>query len=306
MSDTERARDDLVRGVGDLAGAADSVVPDDPSIPAFWRADSSPFSRPGAPSQPAHVVLRQIDDKNFDVVEPLVYTPPDDVPGAPSTPLVIRRGWLRSDLASIPDVVAWFARRHGRHTPAALVHDLLIVERRPFRPDEPAGPDERYPPGFPEEWKVAPEVADLLFRRMLLDSGVPPVRAYLMWAAVALRTRMKTGRGRLVSVVAWLVLALGGTVVLVASLAQGWWALAVVALVTPVPAAALWGRQFGAGLIAGYAVWWALVGAVPAWVAFKLYQLVELLPWALLARRHRRSGAPTSEAPPPPTSYESR
>ena len=77
MSDTERARDD-------------------PSIPAFWRVDSSPFSRPGDPSQPARVVLRQVDDKNFDLVEPLVYTPPADVPGAPSTPLEVRERWLRS------------------------------------------------------------------------------------------------------------------------------------------------------------------------------------------------------------------
>lgn len=307
MSDAERTRDDLDGRVDDKsADSDDAFVRDDPSIPAFWRIDSSPFSRTATPSQPARVVLRQVDDKNFDVVEPLVYTPPHDVPGAPSTPLEIHPGWLRSDLASIPDVVGWFARRHGRHTPAALVHDLLIVERRPLAPDEPAGPDERYPPGFPEAWKVAPEMADLLFRRMLLDSGVPPVRAYLMWAAVTLRTRMKTGRRRLASVVAWLALALAGTVLLVASVAQGWWAATVVALVAPVPAAALWGRQFRAGVIAGYAVWWALLGAVPAWVAFKLYQVIELLPWALLMRRHRLSGAPPSEAPPAPTSYESR
>lgn len=306
MSDAERARNDLVDGRDGPAHDRAPAVPGNRSVPAFWRVDSSPFSRPGAPSQPARVVLHQVDDKNFDLVEPLVYTPPADVPGAPRTPLEIHRGWLRSDLASIPDVVGWFARRHGRHTPAALVHDLLIVERRPFHSDEPAGPDERYPPGFPEEWKVAPEVADLLFRKMLVDSGVPPVRAYLMWAAVTFHTRTKTGRGRLAAVVAWLVLALAGTVVLGASVAQGWWVLAIVALVAPVPAAALWGRQFGAGVIAGYAVWWALMGAVPAWVAFKLYQVVELLPWALLIRRHRRSAVPTSEAPPAPTSYESR
>ena len=221
MSDTGQARNDLVSGSDHLGGDRGRAVPEGPSVPAFWRVDSSPFSRPGAPHQPARVVLHQVDDKNFDLVEPLVYTPPADVPGAPRTPLEIHRGWLRSDLASIPDVVGWFARRHGRHTPAALVHDLLIVERRSFRSDEPAEPDERYPPGFPEDWKVDPEVADLLFRRMLLDSGVPPVRAYLMWAAVTLRTRMKTGRGRLASVVAWLALALTGTVLLGASVAQG-------------------------------------------------------------------------------------
>ena len=75
---------------------------------------------------------------------------------------------------------------------------------------------------------------------MLLDSGVPPVRAYLMWAAVAFRTRLKTGMARLVAMVAWIVVALGGTGLLVWALAQGDWTLALVAVAAPLAGAGLW------------------------------------------------------------------
>ena len=277
----------------------DDAVPGGGDRPRFWRADSTPFSRPGATRQPCRVVLHQVDDKNFDVVEPLVYTPPADVPGAPSTPLTIERRWLRSDLASIPGVLGWFARRHGRHTPAALVHDLLIVEKRPRvgTPDEPVA-DDRYPAGFPADWKVAPEVADLLFRRMLLDSGVPPVRAYLMWAGVAFRTRLKSGAARLALTVAWIAVALVGTALLVWGLAGGRWPLVAAALVAPLVGAVLWGRQYAAGAIAGYAVWWALIGAAPAWIAYKLYQLVELIARLVLPHGDRPGGEPQPGPPP--------
>jgi hypothetical protein len=281
----------------------DDSVPGGGERPRFWGTDSTPFSRPGENRQPCRVVLRQVDDKNFDLVEPLVYTPPAHVPGAPATPLTIEKRWLRSDLASIPGVLGWFARRHGRHTPAALVHDLLIVEKRPRvgTPDVPVA-DDRYPIGFPVEWRVAPEVADLLFRHMLLDSGVPPVRAYLMWAGVAFRTRLKSGAARLALTVAWIAVALVGTGLLVWGLAGGRWPLVAVALLAPLAGAALWGRQYAAGAIAGYAVWWALIGAAPAWIAYKLYQLVELAAGVAVPRR---DGPPDEPRPGPPP-YDAR
>lgn len=277
------------------------AVRDDPEAPPFWRIDSSPFSRAGEPPRPCRVVLRQVDDKNFDLIEPLIYEPPADVPGAPTDPLRIERRWLRSDLASIPGVFGWFARRHGRHTPAALVHDLLIVEMAPKvgTDDEPVA-DDRYPPGFPDAWKVPPEVADLLFRRMLLDSGVPPVRAYLMWAAVALRTRTKSGSARLALMGLWILAALVGTVLLAWALAGGRWPWVAVALAAPLGGAALWGRQYWAGVIAGYAVWWAIIGGAPAWLAYSLYQLVELV-----ARIVPRADVPREGKPLPP-SFDAR
>ena len=244
-------------------------------IPSFWCEDSSPFSWTGEPAQPCRVVLRQVDDNNFHLVEALVLTPPGDMPGRPAAPLVIRPGWLTSDLASIPGVLGWFARRHGRHTPAALVHDFLIT-------DEGTPP----PAGLPADWVLDPERADLLFREMLLASGVPPVRSYLMWSAVTARTRWKTRPGRKVALAAWGIAAAAGTGALVVSLAQGLWVLAGIAALAPAVASVLWGSQYPAGLIAGYAVWWALIGAAPAWIAYKLYQAVEGAVWLVSRRRH--------------------
>jgi len=264
-------------------------------IPPFWDTDSTPFSARGEPTQPCRIVLQQVSDGEFDLVDPLVFTPPAGVPGVPGAPLDIDPDWLRSDLASIPDVVGWFARRHGRHTPAALVHDLLITEEGRTRPS-----------GYPPEWELDPTLADLLFRRMLLASGVPPVRSAIMWAAVTFRTRLNTGAARRWAVIAWIAAALAGTVLLAVSLAQLWWLLAVVALLAPVPASALWGRQFAAGLIAGYAVWWALLGAAPAWIAFKLYQAVEGAVWLVRWWMHRRRGQPAVEAPATPPTYDQR
>jgi hypothetical protein len=267
--------------------------------PPFWGRDSTPFSATGDPPQPCRIVLRQVDDNDFRLTEALVLTPPDDMPGRPAAPLVIQPDWLTSDLASIPGVVGWFARRHGRHTPAALVHDFLIT-----------GKGERPPPGLPADWVLEPEQADLLFREMLLASGVPPVRSYLMWAAVAARTRWKTRPVRRLALMAWGVAAALGTFALVVGLAQQRWWLAAVAAVAPVGASALWGSQFLAGLIAGYAVWWALIGAVPAWIAYKLYQGLEGAVWLVRRRHHRRrpagAGAPSVGDPPAPVSFDER
>ncbi|HEX6567954.1 MAG TPA: DUF1353 domain-containing protein [Acidimicrobiales bacterium] len=264
-------------------------------IPAFWLDDSTPFAADGTPAQPCRIVLRQVDDNDFELATALVFTPPDDMPDRPAAPLVIQPAWLTSDLASIPGMLGWFARRHGRHTAAALVHDFLIT-----------GKGETPPPELPKDWVVAPELADLLFRRMLLASGVPPVRSYLMWSAVAARTRWKTRAHRKVQLVVWGVAAAAGTGLLVYGLAQQKWALVAVAFVAPVPAALLWGRQFTAGVIAGYAVWWGLLGSAPAWIAYKAYQGVEGLVWLARWLRHTRAGAPAAEAPPAPVAYDAR
>src|SRR5690606_34544138 len=136
------------------------------ALPPFWEVDSTPFSAVGPVPQPCRIVLRQIDDNDFALVEPLVFTPAEGT-GLPERPLVIQPHWLTSDLASIPSVVGWFARRHGRHTPAALVHDLLIRSEGEDPPDD-----------LPAEWVLEPDQADLLFRELLVASGVPPVRSY--------------------------------------------------------------------------------------------------------------------------------
>lgn len=258
-------------------------------MPPFWAVDSSPFSAPGATPQPCRVVLHQVDDHEFALVEPLVLTPPAGMPGRPAAPLVIQPDWLTSDLASIPRMLGWFARRDGRHTPAALVHDFLIT-----------GEGEEPPDGLPADWRLEPEQADLLFRETLLASGVPPVRSYLMWAGVTARTRWTTRLQRRVTLCLWALAAAVGTMALVVGLARGAWGLVALALVAPIPASALWGRQFRAGLIAGYAVWWALAGSAPAWLAFTAYRAVEGAVWVvhrLRGGRRRSPEAPAAAAP---------
>ena len=263
------------------------------TVPAFWGEDSSPFSTADG-GEPCRIVLRQVDDNEFALEEALALAPVADMPRRPDEPLVIRPEWLTSDLASIPSVLGWFARRHGRHTPAALVHDFLITGRH-----------ETPPVGLPADWVLPPEQADRLFRHMLLESGVPPVRSYLMWTAVVARTRWKTTARRRLGLIVWALAAAIGTGALVVSFAQHQWVGAVVALAAPVVASALWGGQWAAGVIAGYAVWWALIGAIPSWVAYKLYQGVEGLVW-LARRRPGGGGAPVRDVPPPPVPFDQR
>jgi hypothetical protein len=237
-------------------------------------------------------VLRQIDDDRFALQERLVVTWP---PGPGGSTLVIEPPWLaHTDLASVPSFLGWFARRHGRHTPAALVHDLLV-----------ATDDGERPAALPEPWRLSPPEADLRFRQLLLASGVPPVRSFLMWTAVVARTRWNIMHQRL-ALILWGLAATAGSLLFVWGLATGpWWAVAV-GLVAPAVAAVLWGSQFLAGVIAGYSLWVALFGSVPGWLAYKAYQLVE---WVVYAARERRlSGMETPRArePAPPVPFDAR
>ncbi len=76
---------------------------------------------------------------------------------------------------------------------------------------------------------------------------------------------------------AWFLAALAGTVLLVSGVVGGEPALVAVALLAPVPFAALWGRGWPAGLIAGYAFWLVAFGSLPAYVAYQVYFAVEYL-----------------------------
>lgn len=137
-----------------------------------------------------------------------------------------------TDLASVPAPFRWWARSYGIHTPATLIHDRFIGE-----PDRlPAGVTER--------------LVDTYFRKMLEESGVKPLRRWMMWAAVVSRTRLNSGTQRWAGMAAWVVASVIGIAAL------GWavlfggptWALAV-GLLLPFPASLLWGSQWRAGLI---------------------------------------------------------
>jgi hypothetical protein len=261
--------------------AAEEVVATD--RPWFdWRTDTSPFSTSSG-QQPARVQLRQVGDDDFELLESFGFTSPDGRTRIPVTPELLGS----TDLASIPSFLGWFARRHGRHTPAALLHDQLITED---------------PGRLPPELRLAPQEADRLFRVALRASGVALVKSWMLWTGVTLLTRWRRALWSRAAIVAWFAAALAGTTLLLWGTASGNLVLVAVALVAPVPFAGLWGRQYVAGVIAGYSFWWVAFGAGPAWLAYQLYRAVELLALAL-----GRLRPPDKRTPlPPPTPFDRR
>jgi hypothetical protein len=103
------------------------------------------------------LTVRRVSDQFWEVVAALVYR------GARDT-FVVPAGF-RTDFASVPRVVVWLIPRFGRYTMAAVLHDWLVTEGLA------AG-------------AVSSRDADGLFRRVLHEEGVPPVRRWLMWTGV--------------------------------------------------------------------------------------------------------------------------
>jgi Protein of unknown function (DUF1353) len=221
-----------------------------------WLERTGPFSALDDPARPAHFVVEQISDKNFSVDGGgFRYNPPDGGP-----PVEVTRKTLPStDFASIPRFLSWLVGRYGRHTPAALVHDCEVVPGMTF---------------------TARAAADRRFLEMMDEIGVPPVQGRLMWSAVTLATRKNGGLGSKAGLVLWGGAAAGGMALLVVGAATGTPALVAVALVGPALASLLWGGQWKAGLIGGYALpliavpaLAALVGYVPYWLLEKAVQV---------------------------------
>jgi len=172
-----------------------------------------------------------------------------------------------SDLASIPRYMRWFESAYGAHTLAAVLHDDLIV-------DEPNGG----PLG-------SDTLSDTFFREMMKSAGVPWLKRWIMWAAVALRSRWAAGGIRRISVFVWILLSCAGITASVwaaGSVLFDWggpdaWLLSSIALVLPFVAAVLWGRQYGAGIVAAAAALWILPAAVVAGVGYVIYLGLERL-----------------------------
>lgn len=192
---------------------------------------------------PPVIKLEQVDRSTFKLGSTVRYWGPTGLPAL--DPESERR--LRSvdpsslpstDLASVPGPFRWWVKSYGIHTPAALIHDRFIGDPEPGDPGRPLG--------------VTEQQIDRYFRFMLRELGVPFFRRWLMWAAVAGRTRIHGGLRRATSMVIWFVLAVFGVVVIVAGAVGGEWGLIAVATLLPIPASALWGRQAGAGLIIAY------------------------------------------------------
>ena len=104
----------------------------------------------------------QVTDNDFKLLKPFQYTRAD------GRVIPVDHRWLgNTELASIPSYLGWFARRHGRHTPPALLHDQLI-------------PDKKHPPPTPPPVQPPPVEADLEFRQAMRASGVALVKSWVL------------------------------------------------------------------------------------------------------------------------------
>jgi Protein of unknown function (DUF1353) len=136
-----------------LIGSCSAGCPVDPQ-----RADGAELGDAAdVPFDSPALVVRRATDQLWEVVEPQVYH------GARDT-FVVPAGF-RTDFASVPRVVVWLIPRFGRYTLAAVLHDWLVTAGI-------AG------------GVVSPRDADGLFRRVLRELGVPPLRRWLMWCGV--------------------------------------------------------------------------------------------------------------------------
>lgn len=194
---------------------------------------------------------RSDDDARRAIDDARTFTPTDENP---------------TDLASIPIYMRWFANPYGLHTLAAILHDELITKEVN---GGALGSD---------------TLADRFFRRMMGRAGVPWLKRWIMWAAVALRSRFAAGGHRRLSVVLWVVLAAIGIssfVVAVGELLFDWeWApdtglLLGVAIGLPFASSPLWGEQYGASLVAAIAALWILPAALFGIVGQAVYELLE-------------------------------
>lgn len=173
-------------------------------------------------------------------------------------PAVQPGGEFLTDLASVPGPTRWFLGAYGEHTPAVLIHDWLIP--------------------VPEGMEGLTEVhADRYLRFMLKRIGMRWLKRWIMWSAVALRTRFAAGGLKRLSVVAWIAGALAGNSIFFVALLTGDLVLLATSVVLPILFAALWGRQYGAGIIAAIAAPWLLPPSVLAAIGYAIYVAIERL-----------------------------
>ena len=236
-----------------------------------WGASTAPFTDLDG-AEPARFALEQVDDDRFRLLVPFRYQPPTGPP-IEVTPDALGT----TDLASIQTSLTWFMNRHGRHTPAALVHDLLVG--RSTSPAERAAADER-------------------FHQAMADLDVPPVRRLVMWSAVTLASRWAAGGWSRAGVVTWGLASVAGTALLVHGVVHRRPGQVVVALVGPAAAAPLWGRQAVAGVVGGYALWVVVLPTAASLAGYGTYWAVEE-GVRRLRTLGRRRGAPPAPGPVP-------
>jgi hypothetical protein len=188
------------------------------------------------------IVLEQIDSRKFRLWSVVRYNGDTGLELSEEADERVRtvgpRTLGETDLASVPGPFRWWAHSYGVHTPAALIHDRFIGDPVKGQPGRPDG--------------VSEQNIDRYFRFMLRGLGVPYLRSWLMWAAVASRTRLNSGKLRAFSMIAWIAVSVGGVALMLYGLFSRDWSQIIQAALLPLPVAALWGRQAGAGLIIAY------------------------------------------------------
>lgn len=220
--------------------------------------------------------LAQVDRTTFRLTSRITFHGDTGLGDKGLSPEVLRRirtldpadfpgGEFLTDLASVPQPIRWFLGSYGEHTPAALIHDWLIPT-----PDDLPGMTDVY--------------ADRYLRFMLQRLGMKWLKRWIMWAAVALRSRFAAGGRNRALVVLWVLLAVGGIATAVVGAVQGDTTLLVVAALLPFPSAVLWEKQYGAGLIAALAAPWLLPPTVLAVLGYGVYLAIEWTCAQVLAR----------------------
>ena len=214
-----------------------------------------------------HIELEQIDTKHFELHSTVCYI--GELTGLEDqlTPealeqirFVSPKRLPTTDLTSVPGVLRWFAGRYGIHTPAALIHDWLIPQ-----------------PSDPKIRGMTDAFADRYFRFMLDDLGVPLIRRWLMWAAVAARSRWQQGVPQKVLLSTWVIASIGGMIAFLYGLATGNTTIAIVAALAPFVFAVLWGRQYAAGIVAAYSAPWILPPTLFALGGYGVYLVLEFI-----------------------------
>jgi hypothetical protein len=221
------------------------------------------------PALPGGIVLEQIDSKQFALRSCVRFTGITGLEGRiPGDQIEVIRTVTpatiggTTDLASVPTPLQWLVSRYGAHTPAALIHDRFIGMSK----------EEKELVGVSE---LNDAYTDRYFRFMLEAIGVRWLRRWMMWAAVALRTRWASGWIRRVMLTIWLIASVTGIGVSLVGIATGNWWWVVAASLAPLLFGLLWDRQYGAGLVAAYTAIWVLPPTILGSLGFLVYRVLE-------------------------------
>lgn len=123
------------------------------------------------------LTLRVVGATSWEVVHGFRYVDQYDDDNMHTVP----DGFGPTDLTSVPLFLQWLVRSYGKHTNAALVHDVYWDDDVP---------------------QATLRKANMVFRHAMWESGVPWLRRWFMWSAVTLAMLAKTPLGA-VRVGAW-------------------------------------------------------------------------------------------------------